>query len=206
MGLEKIAFSIGLWWDFPLLQEVVTYTTRKPRHQETPGEDYHFLSPSAFKAKIGEGFFAEWSMVHDCFYGTSHESLQQVWDQGHVAIMDIDVQGVEKMKKLYPQAMSLFILPPSMEELKRRILLRDQQAPEEFGSYAFKMPKKRWNRPMVLMPRSSMMILRKPMGSLRKSLLNGSLFNRVGACACTSHKVCEKIGAKKEVFYGSCHC
>jgi guanylate kinase len=129
-GAGKNSFMGRALDEFPVLKDIVTYTTRKCREHETPGEDYHFISKSEFEAKINEGFFAEWSPVHDSLYGTSHQSLQEAWAEGRVGIMDIDVQGVEKFTKIYPDAISVFILPPSIEELKKRILSRDKKAPD----------------------------------------------------------------------------
>lgn len=128
-GAGKNSFMGRALKDFPVLKDIVTYTTRKMRSHESQGEDYHFISKPEFEAKIEEGFFAEWSPVHDSLYGTSHQSLEQAWAEGRVAIMDIDVQGVEKFMKIYPDAISVFILPPSIEELKKRILSRDKKPP-----------------------------------------------------------------------------
>ncbi len=129
-GAGKNSFMGRALQDFPVLKDIVTYTTRSQRQGEVHGEDYHFIEKSDFEAKIEQGFFAEWSPVHDRLYGTSHESLQKAWAENRVAIMDIDVQGVEKFIKIYPDAISIFILPPSIEELKNRILARDKKVPE----------------------------------------------------------------------------
>lgn len=128
-GAGKNSLMVRALEDFPVLLDVVTFTTRERREGEVHGTDYHFITKSDFEAKIEQGFFAEWSPVHDSLYGTSHQSLQQAWGEGRVAIMDIDVQGVEKFTKIYPEAISVFILPPSIEELKRRILSRDKKPP-----------------------------------------------------------------------------
>lgn len=128
-GAGKNSFMGRALKDFPVLKDVVTYTTRQQRQGEVQGEDYHFISRPDFEAKITQGFFVEWSPVHDRLYGTSRQSLEEAWAEGRVAIMDIDVQGVEKFTKIYPDAISVFILPPSIDELKRRILARDQKAP-----------------------------------------------------------------------------
>lgn len=129
-GAGKNSFMGRALADFPVLKDIVTYTTRQKREGETHGVDYHFVTRPDFEEKIEQGFFAEWSPVHDSLYGTSHQSLEQAWNDGRVAIMDIDVQGVEKFTKIYPDAVSIFILPPSIEELKNRILTRDKKAPK----------------------------------------------------------------------------
>jgi len=132
-GAGKNSFLSRALRDFSRLQDVITYTTREPRVAETPGQDYHFLDKSEFQNKVKEGFFAEWAQVHENLYGVSHHSLQACWEQGYVAIMDIDVQGVKTLKKAYPEAVSLFIMPPSVEELKIRILARDRRPPPDLN-------------------------------------------------------------------------
>ncbi len=129
-GAGKNSFMGRALQDFPVLKDIVTYTTRGQRQGEADGEDYHFISNSDFKDKVSQGFFAEWSPVHDHLYGTSHQSLVETWAEGRVAIMDIDVQGVEKFMKIHPEGISIFILPPSIDELKKRILARDKNVPD----------------------------------------------------------------------------
>ncbi len=132
-GAGKNSFMLRALEDFPRLKDIITYTTRKMRFGEVQGNPYHFLSTEDFKKKIDQGFFVEWSPVHDSLYGTSRNSLEEAWSEDLVAIMDIDIQGVEKFTKIYPDAVSIFILPPSIEELKRRILARDKVAPENMS-------------------------------------------------------------------------
>jgi guanylate kinase len=129
-GAGKNSFMDRAIAEFPQLVDIITYTTRAMRHGEQQGDPYHFISRQDFESKVEQGFFVEWSPVHDSLYGTSRQSLEQVWAQGKVAIMDIDVQGVEKFTQIYPNAVSIFILPPSIEELRRRILARDKKAPD----------------------------------------------------------------------------
>ena len=128
-GAGKNSLMVRALKDFPTLLDVVTYTTRERREGEVHGQDYHFIQKSEFEKMIEEDLFAEWSPVHDSLYGTSHQSLKQAWAENRVAIMDIDVQGVEKFTKIYPDAISIFILPPSIEALKQRILSRDKKPP-----------------------------------------------------------------------------
>ena len=116
--------------DLPQLEDVITYTTRSMRHHEVQGQPYHFISADDFKSKIDEGFFIEWAKVHTNFYGTSQESLEAAWKRGKVVIMDLDVQGVRTFRQKLPEGLrTIFILPPSLEELKRRILKRDGREP-----------------------------------------------------------------------------
>lgn len=129
-GAGKNSFMERALADFPQLEDVITYTTREMRFGEVQGNPYHFVTKEDFDNKIEEGFFVEWSPVHDSLYGTSRKSLEDAWAQGKVAIMDIDVQGVEKVARVYKDAVSIFILPPSIAELKRRIVARDKKAPD----------------------------------------------------------------------------
>lgn len=128
-GAGKNSFMQRALSDFPQLQDIVTYTTRQMREGEVSGVDYHFVTREDFEQKIEKNFFVEWSPVHDSLYGTSHKSLEDSWASGRVAIMDIDVQGVDKFTQIYSDAISIFILPPSIDELKKRILSRDKKPP-----------------------------------------------------------------------------
>lgn len=129
-GAGKNSFISRALEDFPQLKDVVTYTTRNQRHGEEQGVDYHFIDQGDFEQRAEQGFFAEWSKVHDSLYGTSHQGLKETWSEGRVAIMDIDIQGVEKLNQIYPNSISVFILPPSIDELRKRILSRDKRVPE----------------------------------------------------------------------------
>ena len=121
-GGGKNSFMVRALEDFPQLVDVITYTTREMRFGEQQGNPYHFISQEDFQEKVQQNFFVEWAQVHDAQYGTSHQSLKEAWGRGQIAIMDIDVQGVRKLSKVYGDAVSFFILPPSIEELKKRIL------------------------------------------------------------------------------------
>ncbi len=128
-GAGKNSFMSRAIEEFPQLEDIITYTTRNLRLGEKQGEPYHFVSREKFQVLVNQGFFVEWSLVHDALYGTSHQSLTKTWERGKVAILDIDIQGVGKIKKVYKDAVSVFIMPPSIEELKKRILTRDKTPP-----------------------------------------------------------------------------
>ena len=112
----------------PLVRRVVAYTTRAPRPGETPGVDYHYLDVEHFKRLASQGFFLEYKTVHDNFYGTPYKDMMAMLDQGLVAILKIDVQGAEEAMRRCPDALSVFLLPPSDEELERRIRGRGSDA------------------------------------------------------------------------------
>ncbi len=111
---------------FPRLAFSISCTTRSPRGEETHGKDYYFLSPEEFKSKIAEGAFVEYEEVYtDKFYGTLKDEVQRIWDENKVVIFDVDVKGGIALKKYFgAQALSIFIKPPSVEELERRLISR----------------------------------------------------------------------------------
>jgi guanylate kinase len=131
-GAGKSSFLERIIKEFTQLEDVVTYTTRSMRTHESEGLHYHFISQSDFQKKIADNFFVEWAKVHSNYYGTSHESIKAAWSNGKVVIMDLDIQGVESFKQKYPEVLkTIFILPPSLEELRRRIINRDNKVPED---------------------------------------------------------------------------
>lgn len=113
----------------PRVERVVAYTTRTPRAGEMDGVDYHFVTPAEFCDKADRGEFLEWKEVHENLYATPLLDMEAMLQAGKVAILKIDVQGgIEAMAKR-PDALSIFLLPPSFEELERRI--RDRAADDE---------------------------------------------------------------------------
>jgi guanylate kinase len=99
----------------------VSCTTRSPREGELEGVDYSFLSTADFEDHISRNGFAEYAEVHGNYYGTMRQPLEDALADGTVFILDIDVQGAEQIKGEYPEAISVFILPPSIEELDARL-------------------------------------------------------------------------------------
>lgn len=107
----------------------VSYTTRAPRPGETDGRDYYFISAETFRQGIEKGRWAEWANVHGNYYGTSAEWISRSLATGCDILMDIDVQGARQIVAHFPQAVTIFIMPPSIEELRRRILKRGGDDP-----------------------------------------------------------------------------
>jgi guanylate kinase len=106
----------------------VSATTRPPRGAERDGVDYHFVSPERFAALVAEGAFAEWAEVFGQRYGTLRATVEESLGQGRIAVFDIDVQGGEQVKARWPdRATTVFVLPPSMEELERRLRARSTE-------------------------------------------------------------------------------
>lgn len=130
-GAGKSSFVERACREDKRLEDTVTYTTRAPRKGESEGHPYHFISHEDFERKIKENFFVEWAQVHTNLYGTPYYQLEEAWLKGKCVIMDVDVQGAETFKAKYPDAVSVFILPPSIDELRRRIAKRDGGVPAD---------------------------------------------------------------------------
>ena len=108
----------------------VSHTTRPPRPGEVDHLHYHFVSVDEFKNLINRNAFYEWAQVFDKYYGTSKELVQQALNNGQDVFLDIDWQGARQMRKMEPEAKSIFILPPSLEELHDRLVKRAQDSEE----------------------------------------------------------------------------
>jgi len=111
----------------------VSHTTRQPRHGEVDGQDYHFVGQDRFRQMIAEDEFLEWAEVHSNYYGTSKAEVMKRLANGQDVVLDIDVQGAERLSHQFPEAHTVFILPPSMEELRRRLLERGLDEVAEVG-------------------------------------------------------------------------
>ena len=108
----------------------VSATTRPARDHEVDGVDYHFLSESDFRAKIEADELIEWAEVHGHLYGTSRQELQDALDQGRFLILDVDVQGAMQMRERVPDAVLVFVLPPSATVLVERLTQRGTEEEE----------------------------------------------------------------------------
>ena len=111
---------------FPELEFSISCTTRNPRGTEKDGVDYHFISPEKFRQKIWEEAFVEFEEVYeDKYYGTLKSEVNRIWNDGKTVIFDVDVKGGIALKKYFgEQALSIFIMPPSIQELERRLIAR----------------------------------------------------------------------------------
>lgn len=110
----------------PAIRHSVSYTTRAPRPGERDGHDYNFIDIQAFLAMRERGDFLEWAEVHGNFYGTSRTWLLDEMRAGRDALVEIDWQGAQQLRTLLPAAVSIFIVPPSIAELERRLRARGQ--------------------------------------------------------------------------------
>ncbi len=108
----------------------ISCTTRKKRDNEIDGRDYYFLDRPTFEKRINQGKLYEWAEVYGDLYGTPKESVLDFLKQGKSVLMDIDIQGAQKIKKIYPNGVFIFILPPSIKELEKRLLKRGKDSPD----------------------------------------------------------------------------
>lgn len=108
----------------------ISHTTRKPRPGEQDGIDYHFVDEAAFLEILGAGGFLESAQVHSARYGTSQKAVDEPLQAGRDVILEIDWQGAEQVRRVYPQAVSIFIVPPSLETLAKRLRGRAQDSEE----------------------------------------------------------------------------
>ena len=109
----------------------VTATSRKPRPGEQHGKHYYFYEPEKFREEIEAGNFLEWSMVHGDFKGVRRDALADTLAQHRVVIVKPEPQGMRKIKALLPEALTIFIMPPSVEALQRRLEHRGTETPEQ---------------------------------------------------------------------------
>lgn len=111
----------------------VSATTRPARPGETDGEDYEFVTRDAFEEMVARGEMAEWAEVHGRYYGTPRRNLEAAAAAGRHAVLDIDVQGAAQIRETVPEAVRIFILPPSGREMVRRIGLRGTEQRDEIA-------------------------------------------------------------------------
>lgn len=116
--IDKAVFSVSL-------------TSRPPRPGEKNGRDYFFFKEKDFKQRADQGQLLEWARVHGSYYGTSAEFVRRGLEKGSYLFFDIDVQGGKQIKKKFPEAVLIFLMPPSMEELKKRITGRKSDSEKE---------------------------------------------------------------------------
>ena len=148
-GAGKTTLTRRVLQEFSEFRFSVSHTTRRPRANEVDGQDYHFVDENAFRAIIDDNGFAEWAEVHGNLYGTSVTEIELARAAGKSGVLfDVDYQGARQIKEKFPHAVGVFILPPSMQELRRRLdgrasddadsrRRRFDKAREEIGHYPF---------------------------------------------------------------------
>lgn len=135
-GAGKTSITHYLMRQFPQLAFSVSAATRQPRGTEVHGKDYYFMSVEAFQQHIQQNDFIEWEMVYEGkYYGTLRSEINRIWSDQRVPVLDIDVKGAIHVKQQFPDsAITLFIEPPSVSELKNRLESRGTETPESLSA------------------------------------------------------------------------
>lgn len=129
-GSGKTTLVQKLIASFSDLRFSVSYTTRAPRGAERDGVDYHFVTRGEFQEKIRRGELLEWAEVHGNLYGTSKAETERIRAEGQDILLDVDVQGADQVRKAEPEAVTMFVMPPSFQVLEERLRGRKQDSPE----------------------------------------------------------------------------
>ena len=129
-GCGKTSLVKELCYANTSVEQTISFTTRKMRQGEKNTKDYHFVSKDDFLNKIKLGHFIEYQAVYNNYYGTTYESIKEINDIGKDAILEIDYKGMLSIKSVLPNAISIYILPPNIKELEKRLLNRGQDEKE----------------------------------------------------------------------------
>ncbi|MBN1547815.1 MAG: guanylate kinase [Syntrophaceae bacterium] len=127
-GTGKTSICREMFRMFPNLRFSVSYTTRRPRPNEIDGQDYHFISEREFLEGIERGEFAEWTENYGNYYGTSKKTMMTFLEQGCDLILDVESAGAKALKENFSPGVFIFIMPPSLEELKVRLRKRGSES------------------------------------------------------------------------------
>ncbi|MBP1715405.1 MAG: guanylate kinase [Deltaproteobacteria bacterium] len=127
-GTGKTTLCRAMIEVFPGLHYSISYTTRPPRPGDENGRDYHFISPAEFQERIDRNDFAEWAEIYGYRYGTSRSLIEKIRGEGRDVILDIDGQGARQLRKQDLGGILIFLLPPSLEELRGRLSRRGTEA------------------------------------------------------------------------------
>ena len=132
-GSGKSTLLRGVLAADPHLVFSVSHTTRVPRGKEIDGQDYHFISREEFEERIAREEFLEWARVFENYYGTHRRFYDEAVTEGKDLVLDIDVQGARQLRSKFPEAVSIFILPPSRDVLEQRLRARSEDSDEVIG-------------------------------------------------------------------------
>lgn len=130
-GSGKTTILKDVLSNYPQFVFSISATTRKKRDIEVDGKDYFFLSEEEFKKKIEQDEFIEWEKFYDYYYGTLKEQINKNIAEGLTTLFEVDVKGALSIKKHYPDAVLIFVAPPSIEELKKRLVQRKTETEED---------------------------------------------------------------------------
>ena len=131
-GSGKTTIAKKILNDYSNIEFSVSATTRARRENEVQGRDYYFISEDEFQTKIKNNEFVEWEKFYDYHYGTLKSVIEEKLSKGISVIFDIDVKGAVNIKKQYPDSIVIFVMPPGLEELKRRLSERKTESDEDF--------------------------------------------------------------------------
>ena len=139
-GAGKTTIVHHLLKMIPHLEFSISATSREKRPGEKNGKDYFFISPEEFKKKIQSGELMEWEEVYPgCFYGTLRSEVEKIWERGNIVAFDVDViGGLNLKKKIKKNALALFIMPPQIEELEKRLKSRGTESSEKLAMRVYK--------------------------------------------------------------------
>ncbi len=129
-GAGKTSLLAAVRKQLPHLKVAISHTTRAPRPGERDGEHYYFVTPETFQEMLATDEFLEHAQVFGNFYGTSKQSVNSILARGEHVVLEIDWQGAQQISRIYQQAISIFILPPSIEALEHRLRTRAQDSDE----------------------------------------------------------------------------
>ena len=130
-GAGKTTLCRALMERFAELRFSVSHTTRPPRPGERDGREYHFVDAARFEAMVRAGRFAEWALVHGQRYGTSWREIRERTSGGRTVLLDVDVQGARAIRRRFPEAVAVFIIPPTLAALKQRLRRRQRRLDDE---------------------------------------------------------------------------
>ena len=139
-GAGKTTIVHHLLKMIPHLEFSISATSREKRPNEKNGKDYFFISPEDFKKKIQSGELMEWEEVYPgCFYGTLSSEVEKIWERGNIVAFDVDVIGGLNLKKIFGKnALALFIMPPQIEDLEKRLKSRGTESSEKLAMRVYK--------------------------------------------------------------------
>jgi guanylate kinase len=134
-GSGKTTIVKQILAQFPSIEFSVSACSRKMREGEVHGRDYYFLSPDDFRKRIEANDFVEWEEVYaGSYYGTLRSELERIWQKGHHVAFDVDVKGGLNLKKMFGRrALAIFVMPPSIDELRNRLIARGTETPESIA-------------------------------------------------------------------------
>ncbi|MFY9269350.1 MAG: guanylate kinase [Candidatus Manganitrophaceae bacterium] len=144
-GAGKTSLCREVVKQVPNLQYSISYSTRSPRPGEVHGKDYFFVDEATFRNMVDKGDFIEWAEVHGHLYGTSRECLMDWINRGIDVVLDIDSQGAMTLKKKYTDGVYIYVLPPSFEILRQRLMDRKSDSQEEIARRLQKAREEIWN-------------------------------------------------------------